>query len=347
MTPHKTFGSDNHAGTHESVLRMLSLASTGDAVAYGADSWTERAAGALRDAFGAHGGVYFVFTGTAANVLGLSLMLRPYEGVICAESAHLNTDETGAIERVLGNKLLTVPAPGGKLTPGIIATRLTGRGDEHRVQPAAVAIAQATELGTCYSLAELRALSEFCREQGLLLYVDGARLANAAAFLGCALADIGTHADVLSFGGTKNGAIGAEAVVVMDQALTAAAPYHRKQQMQLASKMRYLAAQFVALLEGDLWLRSAQRANAMARRLAEGVTGIPGVTLRQPVESNAVFATLDYGWITELQRDWHFHVWDEREPVVRWMTAFDTTEGDVDGFVSSIRAVAGLTRATS
>ncbi|MBO0776384.1 MAG: threonine aldolase [Actinobacteria bacterium] len=326
---------------------MLSLASTGDAVAYGADSWTERAAGALRDAFGAHGGVYFVFTGTAANVLGLSLMLRPYEGVICAESAHLNTDETGAIERVLGNKLLTVPAPGGKLTPGIIATRLTGRGDEHRVQPAAVAIAQATELGTCYSLAELRALSEFCREQGLLLYVDGARLANAAAFLGCALADIGTHADVLSFGGTKNGAIGAEAVIVMDQALTEAAPYHRKQQMQLASKMRYLAAQFVALLEGDLWLRSAQRANAMARRLAEGVTGIPGVTLRQPVESNAVFATLDYGWITELQRDWHFHVWDEREPVVRWMTAFDTTEGDVDGFVSSIRAVAGLTRATS
>lgn len=339
---YKTFGSDNHGGTHESVLHMLSRANAGDAVAYGADSWTERATGALRDAFGARGGVYLVFTGTAANVLGLSLMLRPYEGIICAESAHLHTDETGAVERVLGNKLLTIPAPAGKLTPELVATRLTGRGDEHQVQPAVVAIAQATELGTCYSLAELRALSEFCREQGLLLYVDGARLANAAAYLGCSLSDLGTHADVLSFGGTKNGAIGAEAVIVMNQALTAAVPFHRKQQMQLASKMRYLAAQFLALLEGDLWLHSAQQANAMARRLAEGVASIPGVTLSQPVEANAVFATLDPAWIACLQRDWHFHIWDERQSVVRWMTAFDTTGEDVDEFVASVRAVAGL-----
>ena len=340
MTPHKSFGSDNHAGTHDSVLRMLALANEGDAVAYGDDPWTQQAASALRDTFGARGGVYFVFTGTAANVLGLSLMLRPYEGVICAESAHLNTDECGAAERILGNKLLTVPAPGGKLTPELVATRLTGRADEHRVQPAAVAITQATELGTCYSLQELQALAAFCREEGLLLYLDGARLANAAAFLGCTLADIAANVDVLSFGGTKNGALGAEAVVVMNEKLIPAVPYHRKQQMQLASKMRYLAAQFLALLEDDLWLRSARHANAMARRLADGVGQIPGVTLSQPVESNAVFAALDAGWVAELQREWHFHVWDEGESVVRWMTAFDTTAEDVDTFIASIRAVA-------
>ncbi len=340
MTPHKSFGSDNHAGTHDSVLRMLALANEGDAVAYGDDPWTQQAASALRDAFGARGGVYFVFTGTAANVLGLSLMLRPYEGVICAESAHLNTDECGAAERILGNKLLTVPAPGGKLTPELVATRLTGRADEHRVQPAAVAITQATELGTCYSLPELQALAAFCREEGLLLYLDGARLANAAAFLGCTLADIAANVDVLSFGGTKNGALGAEAVVVMNEKLVPAVPYHRKQQMQLASKMRYLAAQFLALLEDDLWLRSARHANAMARRLADGVGQIPGVTLSQPVESNAVFAALDAGWVAELQREWHFHVWDEGESVVRWMAAFDTTAEDVDTFIASIRAVA-------
>jgi threonine aldolase len=340
VTPRKTFGSDNHAGTHQPVLRMLSLVNDGDTVAYGDDPWTQRATAALRDVFGARGSVYFVFTGTAANVLGLSLMLRPYEGIICAESAHLNTDECGAVERILGNKLLTVPAPDGKLTPELVAARLAGRGDEHHVQPAAVAITQSTEVGTCYSLAELRSLACFCREQGLLVYADGARLANAAAFLGCSLADIAAHADVLSFGGTKNGALGAEAVIVMGESLTAAVPYHRKQQMQLASKMRYLAAQFLALLEDDLWLRSARHANAMAQRLAEGVREIPGVTISQPVEANAVFAALDPAWVTELQRDWHFYVWDERDCVVRWMTAFDTTEEDVDSFVASVRAVA-------
>lgn len=343
MTAHKTFGSDNHAGTHESVLRMFSAANSGDAVAYGDDPWTERATAALRDAFGARGGAYFVFTGTAANILGLSLLLRPYDGVICAESAHLNTDECGAIERLLGNKLLPVAAPGCKLTPELVATRLAGRSDEHRVQPAAVAITQATELGTCYSLAELRRLRDFCRAEGLRLYLDGARLANAAAYLGCSLADIAANVDVLSFGGTKNGALGAEAVIVMDETLAAPVPYLRKQQMQLASKMRYLAAQFLALLEGDLWLQNALQSNAMARRLAAGLSQLPGVTITQPVEANAVFASLNRAWVAELQQEWHFHVWDETEadPVVRWMTAFDTTEEDVDLFLAGVRRVAG------
>jgi len=336
----KSFGSDNHAGAHDAVVRALAQANTADVPSYGADPWTGRAAGALRAAFGARGGVYLVFTGTAANVLGLSLLLRPFEGVICAESAHINVDECGAPERILGSKLLTVPTPDGKLTPELVATRLAGRGDEHSVQPRAVTISQVTELGTCYSLEELKSLGEFCRAEGLRLYIDGARLANAAAHLGCSLADLAAGADALSFGGTKNGAVGAEAVVVMAEELAADVPFLRKQQGQLASKMRYLAVQFEALLDDQLWLRNARQANAMARRLAAGVAEVPGMRLWQAVESNAVFASLDPAHIARLQQDWRFYVWDDAAHVVRWMTAFDTTEADVDAFAADIRRTA-------
>jgi threonine aldolase len=336
----KSFGSDNQAGAHEAVVSALSRANSGDAVGYGDDPWTYRAAAALRTALGARGGVFFVFTGTAANVLGLSLLLRSYEGVICAESAHVNVDECGAPERILGSKLLTVPAPDGKLTPDLIGARLADRGDEHRVQPRVVTISQVTELGTCYTLEELKSLGEFCRSENLRLYIDGARLANAAAHLGCSLADLAAHADVLSFGGTKNGAVGAEAVVVMAEEPAADAPFLRKQQGQLASKMRYLAVQFQALLDDGLWLRNAGHANAMARRLADGIHGVPGVRLWQPVESNAVFVSLDPAHIARLQRDWQFYIWDSAAQVVRWMTAFDTTEADVDAFVADVRRTA-------
>ena len=336
MTQRKSFGSDNQAGAHGAVLSALARANLGDAVGYGDDPWTQRAAAALCTAFGARGGAFFVFTGTAANVLGLSLLLRPYEGVICADSAHVNVDECGAPERILGSKLLTVPAPDGKLTPGLISTQLADRGDEHRVQARVVTISQVTELGTCYTLAELKSLGEFCRAEKLRLYIDGARLANAAAHLGCSLADLAAQADVLSFGGTKNGAVGAEAVVVMAEELIAHVPFLRKQQGQLASKMRYLAVQFQALLDADLWLRNAAHANAMARRLADGIRGAPGVGLRQPVESNAVFASLDPAHIARLQQDWQFYVWDTTAQVVRWMTAYDTTEADVDTFVADV-----------
>jgi len=338
----KSFGSDNHAGAHDAVVRALGQANTVDVPGYGADPWTERAASALRAEFGAQGDVYFVFTGTAANVLGLGLLLRPYEGVICAESAHVNVDECGAPERILGSKLLTVPTPDGKLTPELIGTRLGDRGDEHRVQPRVVTISQVTELGTCYSLEELKSLGEYCRAEGLRLYIDGARLANAAAYLGCSLADLAARADVLSFGGTKNGAVGTEAVVVMAAELAAYAPFLRKQQGQLASKMRFLAAQFEALLDGELWLHNASRANAMALRLAEGIAGVPNVKMWQPVESNAVFVSLDPGHIERLQRDWHFYVWDPAAHVVRWMTAFNTTEADVDAFVADIKRTAAV-----
>jgi threonine aldolase len=336
----KSFGSDNHAGAHPAVLHALGEANRGDATAYGDDPWTARATAQLADAFGASD-VFLVFNGSGANVLGISLMLRPYEAVVCAEGAHLNVDECGAAERIVGCKLLPVATPDGKLTPELVASRLGGRGDEHRAQPRAVAITQVTEVGTCYTLEELRRLGEFCRANELLVYMDGARLANAAAFLGCSLADLAASADVLSFGGTKNGAVGAEALIVMNATLAGAARFHRKQQMQLASKMRFVAAQFSALLEDQLWLRNAQRANAMARRLADGVSGVPGVRLHQPVESNGIFAAVDPALIEPLRREWSFHVWDEREHVVRWMTAFDTTEDDVDAFIAGIRAAAG------
>ena len=315
----------------------MTEASEDDALPYGADEWTRRATEELTAAFGASDAL-FVFNGTAANVLGASLLLKPYEAVICAESSHLNVDECGATERILGNKLLTVATDDGKLTPELVKSRLTGRGDEHRAQPKLVQIAQVTELGTCYSLDEIARLSELCRAEGLYLYLDGARLANAAAYLGCELADLAANVDAFSFGGTKNGAVAAEAVILMRDELRRSAPFLRKQQMQLGSKMRFMAAQFSALLADKLWLRNAEQANAMAARLAAGVAEIPGVNLRYPVQSNAVFATLSPEHISVLQQEWTFYIWDEAENVVRWMTAFDTTEEDVNAFVASVHA---------
>jgi threonine aldolase len=338
-SPRKSFGSDNHAGAHPAILQAIAAANPGDAVAYGSDRWTAEATQRLCDAFGAKG-AYFVFNGSAANVFGLSLMLRPFEAVICADSSHLNVDECGAAERIIGTKLLLLPAADGKISPELIDAALGGRGDEHRVQPRAVEIAQATEAGTCYTLDELRTLSEFCRSRELRIYVDGARLANAAAYLGCELADLARFVDALSFGGTKNGAVGAEVVLVMSDDLLAQARFQRKQQLQLASKMRFLAAQFSALLTDDLWRRNALHANEMARRLADGLGGMPGVALRYPVQSNAVFAMLTPDRIAKLQADWSFHIWDENANVVRWMTAFDTTEADVDAFLAAIRDTA-------
>jgi len=337
MTRRKSFGSDNHTGAHAEVLQAMATANAGDASPYGEDDWTARTTGELRTAFGA-AGAFYVFNGTAANVLGVSLLLRPFEAVICAESSHLNVDECGATERVLGNKLLVVPTPDGKLTPELVISRLTGRGDEHRAQPRVVEIAQVTELGTCYSLDELRKLADLCRSEGLYLYMDGARLANAAAYLGCDLTDLAAHADVLSFGGTKNGAVAAEAVIVMREELISEVPFQRKQQMQLGSKMRFIAAQFSALLEDKLWLRGAQDASAIANRVADGIAELTGVTIKYPVQSNAVFAALSPERISALRQEWMFYTWSEAESVVRWMTSFDTSPDDVDDFVAAIRA---------
>ena len=339
MTQRKSFGSDNHAGVHPAVLRAIVDANPGDAVAYGADAWTERTTAGLRDVFGADD-AFLVLNGSGANILGLSLLLRRHEAVICAESAHINTDECGAPEQLIGTKLLLVPTADGKITPELIAEKLSGRGDDHRSQPGVVALTQSTELGTCYTLAELRKITDFCHASDLRLYLDGARLANAAASLDCSLAELAECADALSFGATKNGAMGAEALVVMRSGLAVDAPYLRKQQTQLTSKMRFVAAQFGALLQDDLWRANAAHANAMARRLAEGVAAVDGVDIVHPVQANAVFARLQPRHIAALQRDWTFHIWDGPGSVVRWMTAFDTTEADVSTFLADIRSTA-------
>src|SRR5256884_4447624 len=339
MTHPKSFGSDNHAGVHPAVLRAIADANPGDAVAYGADAWTDEATAGLRETFGAEDAC-LVLNGSGANVLGLSLLLRRHEAVICAESAHINTDECGAPEQLVGTKLLTVPTEDGKITPELIAEKLSGRGDDHRSQPGVVALTQATELGTCYSLAELRKIADFCHASDLRVYLDGAWLANAAASRDCPLAELAECADVLSFGGTKNGAMGAEALIVMQPGLAADAPYLRKQLLQLSSKLRFVAAQFNALLRDDLWRANATHANAMARHLAEGAKAVPGVEIVRPVQANAVFARLPQRHIEALQQNWTFHVWDEEQSVVRWMTAFDTTEADVDAFVADIHSTA-------
>ena len=339
MTIRKSFGSDNHAGTHPAVLRAIVEANQGDAVAYGADTWNEQVTARLREIFGADD-AFLVLNGSGANILGLSLLLRRHEAVICAESAHIHTDECGSAERLIGTKLLPVPTADGKITPELIAEKLSGRGDDHRSQPGVVALTQSTELGTCYTIAELRKITDFCHASDLRLYLDGARLANAAASLDCSLAELAECADVLSFGGTKNGAMGAEALVVMRSGLAADAPYLRKQQTQLTSKMRFVAAQFGALLQDDLWRVNAAHANAMARRLAEGAAAVDGVEIIHPVQANAVFARLQPRHMAALQREWTFGVWDERDSVVRWMTAFDTTESDVSAFLTAIRETA-------
>ena len=337
--PRRGFASDNSAGALPEVLEAVVAAGVGHAPAYGADEWTARAQERFRDHFGPEARAFPVFNGTGANVLALRASMRPYEAVVCAETAHLNVDECGAPEHIAGVKLLTVATPDGKLTPELVAPRLVRFGDEHAVQPRVLSISQSTELGTVYRPAELEALADYAHEQGLLVHMDGARLANAAAALEAPLRALTTDAgvDLLSFGGTKNGAIGAEAVVLLRLGVGQGFEYLRKQSMQLASKMRYLSAQLDALLTDDLWRRTAEHANAMARRLAERLDG--AVEITRPVEANAVFAKLPRAMTERLQRDWSFYVWDEATGEVRWMCSWDTTTDDVDAFAEAIRNV--------
>ncbi|GGO62352.1 threonine aldolase family protein [Nonomuraea cavernae] len=335
----KSFASDNHAGVHPAVLEAMTAANHGDAPAYGDDPWTAVFERQIKDTFGTGAEGFAVLNGAGANMVGLALMLGRYDAIICADTAHIATHETGATERLLGVKLVTVPTEGGKLRPHDITGRLSALGSHHESQPRVVSISQVTELGTCYSPDEIAALAETAHNSGLLLHVDGARLANAAAYLSCDLSTITTDVgvDVFSFGGTKNGALAAEAVVVLDSSLTHAVPFLRRQSLQLSSKMRFISAQLSALLTDDLWRRNAGHANHMADRLAAGLTGVPGVTITYPVQSNAVFATLPAEAAAALQERYLFHQWDEAAGIVRWMTAFDTTPEHIDDFLTDIR----------
>ena len=333
------FASDNGAGVLPEVMAALAAANVGHAVAYGADPWTGRATAALRRELGA-AEVFFVFGGTGANVVALAGALLPHEAVVCAESAHLVLDECGAPERIVGCKLVPVPTPDGKLTPELVAPRLAGAGDVHHAQPRLVSISQSTELGTVYRVEEIAALASFAHAHGLLLHVDGARLLNAAAALGVSLRELTGDAgiDLLSFGGTKAGLLYGEAVAVFDPALAARYPFARKQAGQLPSKMRFVAAQFEALLGGGLGLAAAAHANRMVRLLAERAAAVPGVAVPSAPEANAVFATLPRAAIAPLAERFAFYVWDEARDLVRWMTSFDTTEEDVADFAAALAA---------
>jgi threonine aldolase len=332
------FASDNLAGVHPEVLAALAAANAGHARAYGDDPLTAKVGARFRDLLGAGVEPFLVFAGTAANVTGLATALRPWQAVITTSVSHLNVDECGAFERFTGAKLLLVESPDGKLTPDMVRSRAGGKGVPHHSQPAAVSLTQATEYGTVYTVDEVRRVAEAAHAEGLLVHMDGARLANAAASLGVPVRAFTVDAgvDILSFGGTKNGLLGAEAVIFRDAGLAAGFGFVRKQGMQLASKHRFLAAQFDVLLDGDRWLRSAAHANAMARRLAAAVRDVPGVRITQAVEANAVFAIIPPAAVAPICEEFLFYVWNEATGEVRWMCSWDTTAEDVDRFAAAI-----------
>ena len=339
--------SDNHSGMHPRVLEAITAANADHAVSYGADPWTSRALELLRGEFGEHAEVFPVFNGTGANIVGMQSMLRSWESVICATTAHVNVDEAGAPEKLLGSKVIAVPSADAKITPDLIRAQHWGIGDFHHAQPRVVLVTQSTEYGTRYSLDELRAITDTAHELDMYVYLDGARISNATAGLGCTFKEMTTDIgiDALSFGATKNGAMGAEAVVILNPALKAGETlgYIRKQYMQLASKMRFVSAQFIALLEDDLWRANAEHSNSMAQYLASKVAGIPGVTITQAVEANAVFAIIPAAITPALQEVTPFYVWNEVTNEVRWMCSWDTTTADIDTFVSALTSLSSGT----
>ncbi len=337
----KGFASDNYAAVHPDVLAAMAAANDGHAVSYGDDPVTAKADALLRQQFGADATPLLVFNGSGANVLCLRTLCKPWEAVVCADTAHVNTDEGGGPEIVGGLKMLTCPTADGKLTPDGVARWLPSIGNVHAAQPRVVTVTQSTELGTRYEVDELKVLGEFCAASGLLFHIDGARLANAAAALDVGLGDLaaGVGASAVSFGGTKNGLMFGEAAVFLDPATAPPAPFVRKQLLQLASKHRFLAAQFVALLEGDLWRRLATHSNTMAARLADAVGGVDGVRITQQVQANGVFAILPPGAADRLRERWRFYTWNETTGEVRWMCSWDTTAEEVDAFAADVATV--------
>ena len=343
-TSSRGFASDNYAGVHPEVLAAIAEANGGHQVAYGEDVYTAELQRVMKSHFGEQAETFPVFNGTGANVTALTSMLPRWGAVVSAKTAHINTDEGGAPERVSGLKLLTVEVPDGKLTPELIDLEAWGWGDEHRAQPLAVSITNTTELGTLYSVDEIRAITDHAHSLGMKVHLDGARISNAAAALGVPLREFTTDAgvDILSFGGTKNGLLYGEAVVVLNPEASEGLTYLRKLNMQLASKMRFVSAQLIALLADDLYLRSAGHANAMAARLRSALEAqidsgaITGLSFSQATDANAVFAVLPAGVADTLRESFRFYDWDAAANEVRWMASFDTTEDDIDAFVAAI-----------
>jgi threonine aldolase len=336
--PTRSFASDNNAGVHPEILEAVAGANQGHVVAYGADSYTGSAVKKFEEHFGPDIAVFFTFNGTGANVLSLQALTRSFQSVLCSDYAHIYTDECGAPEKHTGCKLISLPHQDGKITLDSVRHAYHGIGDEHHSQPRVISITQSTEMGTVYQPEEIQALARFAHERDMFLHVDGARLANAAASLGQTLRqatrDLGV--DVLSFGGTKNGILGGEAVVFFHPEHAENFLYLRKQSMQLASKMRFIAAQFEALLTDDLWRRSAEHANRMARLLEKEISRIPGVKVVWKVEANGVFVQIPPHSIEKIMQHYFFYTWIEEESIVRWMCSFDTTEEDITKFAKVV-----------
>jgi threonine aldolase len=343
MKPVRSFASDNNAGVHPRVLQAIAAVNRGHVVGYGDDPYTEAAVRKFKQQFGSDIEVFIVFNGTAANCLSLKALTESYHAVICAEAAHIYTDECGAPEKFTGCKLIPIPTADGKLTVEAVRHAYHGVGDQHHVQPRVLSITQVTEMGTVYEAREVRELARFAHERDLFLHMDGARIANAAVSLGLSLReatrDLGV--DVLSFGGTKNGAMGAEAVVFFNKTFRRDFLYLRKQGMQLASKMRFVSAQLDALLSNDLWRKNAQQANRMAGLLQKELSKISKVKIVYKVEANGVFAQIPRQAIAKLKKRYFFYVWDEERSVVRWMCSFDTTEQDVKQFAKFVAETVG------
>jgi threonine aldolase len=333
------FASDNNSGIHPAVLAAIAKANVGHVLAYGDDEYTKSVISRLQKLFPKPTAISFVFNGTGANVVGLTSFLKSHEAIICSSMAHIHVDECGAPEKFTGSKLLTIPTVDGKISPEMIEPLYVGIGNQHHVQPKVISISQVSELGTVYTPKEIAALADYAHARGMYLHVDGARIANAVVSSGASLEEMlcDTGVDVLSFGGTKNGMMCGEAVVSFRPELCEDSPFIRKQSMQLASKMRFVACQFEALLDGDLWLKNARHSNEMARLLADKVAEIPGIEIVQKTQANGIFVRLPRQMIPKLQQEFFFWVWDDRNCIVRWMTSFDTTESDVHDFVQAIR----------
>lgn len=335
------FASDNNSGIHPEILSAIAVANQGHAVGYGGDELSEKARRRFKQEFGEKTEVFFAFNGTGANVLGLSSLTRSFNSIICADTAHIQVDECGAPEKFTGCKLLPVETIKGKITPDGIRKYLHGFDFEHHSQPQVISISQVTELGTVYTPEEIKAITTLAHEYGLLVHMDGARLANAAVALGLPFRAFTVDAgvDALSFGGTKNGMMMGEAVLFFNPELAAKTKYIRKQSMQLYSKMRFISAQFLAYFENELWKRNATHSNNMARLLEAEVKKIPAIRLTQEVEANGVFAIVPAEIIPKLQEEYFFYMWDESRSEVRWMTSFDTSEDDIYNFVALIKSL--------
>lgn len=341
--PLKSFASDNNSGAHPAILEALIEANEGMAQSYGDDALSLYVDELFRERFGPEARIHYVVTGTGANVLGLRAMTQTWQSVLCSDLAHIHVDECGAPEAFGGIKVVPVPSSGGKIDVQSIRPYLQNRGFVHHSQPRVVQITQCTELGTLYTPEEIKALAGFCHKNELILHLDGARLANACAALGLTFREMTTDlgVDALSFGGTKNGMLMGEAVVFLNPELGRDFRYVRKQGMQLVSKMRFVTAQFERYLRDDLWLDNARHANQAARRLADQVGAIPGVTITRTVQCNAVFASLPRPAVERLLEKYYFYVWSEEPLEVRWMTSFNTSDAAVDEFAAAVREAVG------